>query len=193
MSGIGISYVKLASHTLQPTWPHRPTLIFGMAVELLVTRCSATSSKVALPSTIRAASNADQFCPETPSIVHNRHQKRDDLSRGDATIGRRMQTCARCGLMRPDSQDQCDCAVPPQQSGPPIYRRFRRGWSTTIAVALLIVFVPWAWFALMTGFQDSMGTPINTGLAEHIYVYAIAFGPLLIPALLLCWGWRRSR
>jgi hypothetical protein len=95
-----------------------------------------------------------------------------------------MQKCEKCGKIRPDSQDLCDC------ESMPIQRRFRRGYFITIAIALLFVLIPWAWFILMTGFQDSMGNPRNTTLAEHLYVYAVALMPLLVPAFLIYWAFR---
>jgi hypothetical protein len=71
--------------------------------------------------------------------------------------------------------------------------KWRRGYLTTIAAALLVVMLPSAWLFLTIGFQDSMGNPRNNSLTDHLRVYAAAFAPLLIPSLLIYWDWRPSR
>jgi hypothetical protein len=71
--------------------------------------------------------------------------------------------------------------------------RLKRGVRVCLLVAcsfLLPFSLLWAFFLMATGFQDSTGVPINTGLADHIRIYAMAFAPLLFTSSLIYLAWR---
>ena len=60
-----------------------------------------------------------------------------------------------------------------------------------VACSFLVPFsLLWAFFLVATGFQDSTGVPINTGLAGHLRIYTMASVPLLITSSLMYLAWR---
>jgi hypothetical protein len=67
--------------------------------------------------------------------------------------------------------------------------RLPRWCLTILAVPLLVASIPWAAFAIDTGFQDSMGNPRHSGLEGHIYIYCIALAPALVSVFLIYWDW----
>jgi hypothetical protein len=54
-----------------------------------------------------------------------------------------------------------------------------------VGLALFLICIPWALFAIGLGFEDSMGVAKNSSLGGHIRVYTIALVPFLLPAFLL--------